>query len=80
MAIWRDPWIPSVPGFKPSPNTVPNDLEVSVVADLIDPVTGQWNRSLLRSLFIPEHADAISKIHLSMRNRHDQLIWTPLLI
>ncbi|KAB1228237.1 hypothetical protein CJ030_MR7G005007 [Morella rubra] len=47
VAIWRDPWIPSIPGFKPSPNSGSNALAVSVVADLIDPINGQWNRSLL---------------------------------
>lgn len=76
VMIWRDPWIPSIPGFKPSPNNVLHDEEVSVVADLIDKATGQWNRSLLWSLFSPEHAEAITKIHLSVSTRCDQLIWT----
>lgn len=52
VLIWRDPWIPSIPGFKPSPNSAPYDLEVFIVADLIDPDTGQWNHSLLWSILL----------------------------
>lgn len=46
------------------------------MVDLIDPDTDQWNCSLLWSFFTLEHAVDISKIHLSLRYRRDQLIWT----
>lgn len=77
ILIWRDPWIPFIPGFKPSYNSEAlAAMEVDKVADLIDQESGQWNRSLLWRLFSPEHVEAILKIHLGSDSCADQQIWT----
>lgn len=52
-------------------------VKYTVVADLIDAVSGQWDRSLLWSVFHPLHAEAITNSHLSVDMRQDQLIWIP---
>ncbi|KAB1203086.1 hypothetical protein CJ030_MR8G005520 [Morella rubra] len=40
ISVWKDPWVPSIKGFKPSPHlNYGYKLEVSTVANLIDPVT-----------------------------------------
>lgn len=73
ISIWRDPWIPFIPGFKPSYNSEAlATMEVDKVANLINQESGQWNRSLLWRLFSPEHVEAILKIHLGSDSRADQ--------
>lgn len=76
VRIWEDPWVPSLPDFKPKPWDTYFGVERPLtVAELIDKDTGQWDRALVWSLFTPETAEAILKIHLSNGNRQDEMIW-----
>ncbi|EEF28952.1 conserved hypothetical protein [Ricinus communis] len=45
------------------------------VRDLIDPVSGSWNRELIMSNFLPFEADAILRLPLSLRQPLDILFW-----
>lgn len=77
ISVWEDPWIPSIQGFKPSPNPMSSDsLGMVKVADLIDPASGNWNRPPIWSIFSPSHAATILKINLSHTSRRDSLVWT----
>lgn len=78
ISVWNDPWIPSIPGFIPSPHAeYPISTEITMVADLIDPNTGQWNRSLIRDSFSQPQTTAILSIHLQHLDGGDELLWIP---
>jgi hypothetical protein len=51
--IWDSPWIPLLPGFKPSPNANLIGLPDFCVADLILSGFRSWDRMLLQDLFDP---------------------------
>lgn len=60
--IWKDPWIPWINGFIPSP-AIPNQLgEVVSVADLVVPGVPLRDVIKIKSVFSPESAEAILKL------------------
>ena len=60
--IWSDPWIPN--GVTRKPSTPRGRVVVNKVADLIDPVTGQWDEELVCSIFWAEDVQHILSIPL----------------
>ena len=47
----------------------------TLVCELINRATGEWNIDKLNSWFIPEDRDAILGIPLSSSNTQDRMIW-----
>jgi hypothetical protein len=60
--IWLDPWIPNK--ITQHPSTPRGQILVNRVCDLIDPITGNWDHDLVRSLFWEEDAKIILAIPL----------------
>lgn len=77
ILVWGDPWIPTILGFKPTPSNVDDFQLIFVVIDLIDSVSGQWDRSHVQRLFDQRKVEAIVQIHLWGTNRRDELLWIP---
>jgi hypothetical protein len=77
MDIWDAPWIPLLPGFKPSPNANLIGLPDFCVADLILPGLRSWNRMFLQDLFDPHSVQCILNIHLPQTIGFDKWIWAP---
>lgn len=73
--VWNDPWIPNLPGFRPS-RLHNASTHVTWVSQLF--VQGQriWNMDLLLELFPLDQAEIISQIYIPQDEEiQDQLIW-----
>jgi hypothetical protein len=72
IKVWQDPWIPV--GDTRKPRSLRGRSPVSLVADLLDPSTGDWDADIVRSLFQPEDVKAI--LSISIRDgMEDNLAW-----
>ncbi|KAL6195800.1 hypothetical protein ACLB2K_031418 [Fragaria x ananassa] len=71
--VLTDAWIPGVPNFKPSGNTVLPD-HVEHVGDLLH-YPGVWNESLICSVFNPHEAATILAIPLAPLGIVDRVVW-----
>ncbi|TXG71894.1 hypothetical protein EZV62_000473 [Acer yangbiense] len=70
--IYEDQWLPMPSTFKVcSPKRLP---DASVVSTLIES-PGKWNESLIRRNFLPEEAELILSIPLSVYLRRDSFLW-----
>jgi hypothetical protein len=58
--MWHDHWIPSNPGLKPIVTKPGSD--VSMVQQLLDPLSGEWNEDVLKAKFEVVDVQAILKI------------------
>ena len=58
--IWDDPWIPSNPTLKPIVRLPSSD--VTLVEELMNPVTGEWDEEVLETNFVSVDAQAIMRI------------------
>ena len=76
-SIWalRDAWIPNYPTNKVL-HLAHNVEEDCMVADLIDPDTGWWDREFVMQHFNWEDGEAILHVPLSRRVINDALFWT----
>lgn len=76
--IWKDPWIPTLPSFKPTPknSTIYQALTLTVDS-LIDPITRQWNLTQLEQLFDSTSIRAIRTLQTSSYVHEDRVIWAP---
>ena len=73
--IWKDPWVPWLPNFTPSPkdsSTAPRPL---VVACLINQATRSWNIGMLEALFNADLVEAILNIPIPSFPKPDRLVW-----
>jgi hypothetical protein len=72
IRIWEDPWLPC--GITRRPITPRRGNILSRVADLINPVTEDWDKELIQATFWPEDMPKILAIpvHLEME---DVLAW-----
>lgn len=74
--IWRDPWVPPLPGFIPTTRVDANiSLEIVTVWDLMLDSGYGWNVGLLRQIFSPVSAEAIMKVRISELGSTDALFW-----
>jgi hypothetical protein len=71
--IWLDPWIPTSPDRRVI--SVRGNTVFNKVSDLISPITGQWDLSLLESLFCPVDVGRILQIPLNNRGFEDFIAW-----
>ena len=73
IRMWGDCWMPTPSSFAVhSPRL--HLPENSVVGDLIDPETKQWNRPLIEQNFLEEEVEVILSIPLSPFLPNDKLI------
>jgi hypothetical protein len=72
---WKDPWVPWIPGFLPTPKdslVPPNPM---LVSSLINPDHPSWNVNLLQEHFDADSVNAICRIHLPILPSPDKLCW-----
>nr|XP_051221192.1 uncharacterized protein LOC127339372 [Lolium perenne] len=62
VKIREDPWLPI--GETRRPRTGPGHSEISSVSELLNPLTGGWDETLISALFAPEDAKTILSIGL----------------
>jgi hypothetical protein len=70
--IWEDPWIPK--GLTRKPATPRGANILSIVSELINPVTGEWDEQLIAEIFWPEDASEILRIPIA-DNLEDWHAW-----
>lgn len=73
--IWSEPWVPASPDrrvISPRGHTV-----LTLVSDLIDPSTGQWDEGLLQTVFNPVDVGRILQIPLNLNAFDDFIAWHP---
>ncbi|EAZ04413.1 hypothetical protein OsI_26557 [Oryza sativa Indica Group] len=58
--MWNDPWIPL--GTTRRPTTPRRGIVLNKVADLINPITGEWDRELIQDIFWEEDVKNILAI------------------
>jgi hypothetical protein len=60
--IWKEPWVPWLPGYIPRPKSLTTNYPLLKVADLIDPIYNCWFEEKLLELFDEESINAIKRI------------------
>lgn len=74
IKIWQHHWLPiKHPTVVASP--IIETMEDATVDMLIDPLTRQWDESLIDGIFIPHEAEKIKKIPLARVRVEDVLLW-----
>ena len=74
IRVWHDQWIPRPCTYRVITKERPNSTN-TLVCELINRATSEWNIDKLNSWFIPKDRDAILGIPLSSSNTQDKLIW-----
>lgn len=75
LRIWEDPWIPSIPTFRP-PFEFQTPNSPYFISDLMEQGHQEWDRQPILQIF-PEHlANAIFKINIPLNVDQDTPIWT----
>lgn len=79
LRIWDDPWIPTLPHFKPTlnPHNALSTTGFNLLRSLMIDGSNLWNISLLIELFPPEVVKEIRKITICLISKLSSLIWTP---
>lgn len=72
--IWKDPWDPSISGFKIH-SLKPPWTNSQLVSDLMIGNGLGWNSDLLKVLFSPAEVEAILNIPTSSTLANDRLVW-----
>jgi hypothetical protein len=70
--IWNDPWLPR--GVTRQPITPRGQSILTSVVDLIDPMTGVWDRELVEDIFWEEYVKVILAIPVK-QGREDAIAW-----
>ncbi|GER46382.1 ATP-dependent RNA helicase RhlB [Striga asiatica] len=71
--VWEHPWIPSLPGFKPS--TLQANSRIKLVEDLLDSTGRRWNIELLKETFSENEIEAILAIKSLEPTEKDRVCW-----
>lgn len=74
IGMWLDSWLPSLEHPKIMSPMV-EGFEENKVADLIDPMSRQWDLGLLQGLFNPNEVNLIRSTPLSSSSCDDKIIW-----
>lgn len=75
VSLWRDPWLSISEPITPigPPTLATQDWSVS---KLIDPITNDWNLSLIKET-LPQYEEAIFKLVPSSFPLDDEIVWLP---
>lgn len=76
IRVWQDPWLPSIPTFRPTPGNNVGIDDSLTVDKLIDPSSGSWNLNALSAIFNNETITAILTLSRPSSPLCDKLIWT----
>lgn len=71
---WRDKWLPRPNTYKVLTPERPNSKN-TLVCELINKATGEWNVDKIKSWFLPKDSEVIMSIPLSTNDTNDRLIW-----
>jgi hypothetical protein len=71
---WKDNWIPTQNGFKIW-SKQKEDYQQTLVKDLVDPITNDWNHHTIDHLFLPIEANEIYKTPLVDTTNKDEVVW-----
>lgn len=71
--IWNDPWIPSSVSWKVL--TPRGAIMLSKVEELIDPHSGQWDKTFIHDMFSPVDVHIILQIPLNVQIVEDFVAW-----
>lgn len=71
--VWHDNWIEGTISMRPLGSLTDNSIHL--VADLIDPVSGQWKEELIRNTFYTPDAEAILAMPRARRMQEDFWAW-----
>lgn len=72
--IWDDPWIPEIGCTKIQTAKV-QGLEEAKVRSLMSMDQNEWDREILRDIFVQEDIEKILKIPVPLTNQDDKWIW-----
>jgi hypothetical protein len=70
--IWHDPWLPR--GVTRQPITPREQSILSSVSNLIDPITGDWDKELVEDIFWEEDVNVILAIPIK-HARENAIAW-----
>jgi hypothetical protein len=73
--IWKEPWVPWLPGYILRPKSLTTNYPLLKVADLINPINNCWFEEKLLKLFDEESINAIKRIVIPAAPSLDKLIW-----
>ncbi|EPS62007.1 hypothetical protein M569_12785, partial [Genlisea aurea] len=74
IQVWKDPWIPRGPPFKPICRN--NECsETMRVAELLLPGFRGWNNPLVRRIFHPIDANSILQLPVAKHRAEDTFLW-----
>jgi hypothetical protein len=73
VQIWRDPWIPRPPSFKPSLKK--GRARLRWVSQLMKPGTYEWDEQVINSCLYPHDAKEVLNIRLTHRAEEDIIAW-----
>ncbi|KAL0307389.1 UNVERIFIED_CONTAM: hypothetical protein Scaly_2984100 [Sesamum calycinum] len=77
LRIWEDPWIPTLPSFKPLRPPVLTHSWPMLVRDLIDHNTYQSNLEVLSEMFTNPTIKEIKKIQIPVHVEPSRPFWAP---
>lgn len=77
LNLWKDPWIPSLPRFKPVANPSLFSISDIKLSHLIHSHSSSWNIKKLNKLFDPLTVNNVLKIHLSSLSFPHIWTWVP---
>ena len=75
--VWKDPWVPWIEGFIPTPKVEEYAQLLVSASQLIDTNLHCWKHHLVKELFDPPSARAILSIPIPSNPFPDKLIWLP---
>ncbi|XP_059440264.1 disease resistance protein RPM1-like [Corylus avellana] len=75
--VWKSPWIPSMPSFKPRPNVHLVELPDFFVADLVLLGSLSWSVDLIQDLFDSTSVHNILGILIPRIRTDDKWTWAP---
>ncbi|XP_042515190.1 uncharacterized protein LOC122089498 [Macadamia integrifolia] len=74
--IWKDNWLPSLPGYKLHHPPL-EDCPFTHVSEFIDPQSRWWNRTLIDRDIHHSERPAIYQIQISLFETQDKQVWGP---
>jgi hypothetical protein len=73
VQIWRDPWIPRPPSFRPTLKR--GGTRLRWVSQLMKPGGYEWDDQVINSCMYPHDTNEVLRIRLANRNEEDIIAW-----